>query len=250
MEIIIKVNAEAAGLLAAGLIAEKIRTNPKTVLGLATGGTPLPVYEELVRLYRQENLDFSSVTTFNLDEYVGLGGEDANSYCRFMWENLFNHINIAPERVHIPNGLAEDMEAHCLEYEDRIQQAGGIDLQLLGIGANGHIGFNEPNSSFASRTRVVNLAPETVKANRRFFPAEEDVPRRAVTMGIGTILESRSCLLLAAGENKAEALAAALEAPVSSSVPASALQSHPRTTVICDRAAAAKLRNRLKNESA
>src|SRR4029078_11769993 len=176
---------------------------PKCVLGLATGSTPLGLYRELIRLHRDEGLDFSRVVTFNLDEYVGLGPTHPQSYRYFMQSNLFDHINVDVRNTHVPDGRALDFESHCEQYERRIKEEGGIDLQVLGIGTDGHIAFNEPGSSLGSRTRLKTLTSETVADNARFFGSEREVPRLAITMGVGTILESRRCLLLAAGHNKA-----------------------------------------------
>jgi glucosamine-6-phosphate deaminase len=237
MRVVIHATAEVAGRAAADLIA-------RTVLGLATGSTPLAVYRELVRRHREEGLDFSQVTTFNLDEYVGLAGTHPQSYRFFMQEHLFSHLNIRPERTHVPDGRALDFERHCESYERQISQAGGIDLQLLGIGTDGHIAFNEPGSSLGSRTRVKTLAGETIRDNARFFGGEDQVPRMAVTMGVGTILDSRQCLLLALGEHKARAIRDTVEGPVTAQVTASALQLHRDVVVILDEAAASLLSRR------
>lgn len=204
---------------------------------MATGGTPIPLYRELVA----QNLDWSHITTFNLDEYIGVCAEHPQSYHAFMRENLFRHINIDPSRVHIPDGLAVDPESHCQAYEEEIRAAGGIDLQLLGIGTDDHIGFNEPTSSLASRTRIKTLTARTRQDNARFFGSEEAVPFHVITMGIGTILDARRVLLLAIGANKADAIAGAVEGPITAMNPASALQLH-RSAILCiDEAAASKL---------
>jgi glucosamine-6-phosphate deaminase len=241
MEVIIRCTPEEATALAARTISRLVHEKPNAVLGLATGSTPLLLYHELVRLHREHQLDFSQVTTFNLDEYVGLGPDDPRSYHHFMREHLFGHVNIAPQRAHIPDGLAPNIPAFCARYEEQIKAAGGIDLQVLGIGAGGHIGFNEPTSSFASRTRIKTLTTATRKANGHFFDGEEKVPHHAITMGIGTILEARQCMLLAFGEHKAQAVAGAVEGPITAMNPASSLQLHPRTKVFLDAAAAAML---------
>ncbi len=241
MEIIILPNPEESSRVAARLVAKQIQSKPDTVLGLATGSTPLMLYRELIRMHREEELDFSRVTTFNLDEYVGLSPDHATSYHRFMWENLFEHINIAKENVHIPDGLAEDIPVFCEAYETEIREAGGIDLQVLGIGTDGHVGFNEPTSSLASRTRIKTLTPETLSDNARFFTGDEEQPHHVLTMGIGTIMESRQVVLLAFGSGKADTVAASVEGPISSMMPASALQFHPQTHFIVDEPAAAKL---------
>jgi len=242
MKVIIVKDKEAMGKKAAALIAADMATKSPYVLGLATGSTPLPLYAELVRLYKAGKLDFSKVITFNLDEYVGLKPTHSQSYRYFMNKNLFNKININKANTFVPDGMAKDIEAHCEEYEDLIDKAGGIDFQVLGIGRNGHIGFNEPGSSLASRTRLVKLSKETIQDNSRFFRRLSDVPTKAITMGIGTILESRKIMLLATGENKADAVAKAIEGPVTASVPASALQLHPDVTFILTKDAAKNLK--------
>jgi len=229
---------------AADLVVAEMRQHANPVLGLATGSTPIPLYRELIRRHREEGLDFSTCITFNLDEYVGLGPDHPQSYRRFMNEHLFNHININPKNTHVPDGTITDLDAierFCQEYERQIKDVGGIDLQILGIGANGHIGFNEPGSSLGSLTRIKTLTTKTRRDNARFFGSLDQVPRYAITMGIGTILNARKVLLLATGKNKADAVAAALEGPVSSACPASALQLHRYATFVLDEDAAAKL---------
>jgi len=243
MEIIIKKNADAASHAAACVVARLVREKPNAVLGLATGSTPLMLYKELIRMHREEGLDFSEISTFNLDEYVGLEKEHEQSYHSFMWENLFNQINIKPENVHIPDGMAADIPASCTVYEQAIADAGGIDLQVLGIGSDGHIGFNEPTSSFASRTRIKTLTQQTVADNARFFDGDESkVPHHCITMGVGTIMDARMNLMLAFGEGKADALVATIEGPVAAIMPASILQHHPNAKVFIDEPAASKLR--------
>lgn len=237
MEIIIQPTREAATEVAARTIASLIRKKPAAVLGLATGSTPLLLYSALIRM----NLDWSQVVTFNLDEYIGLPPGHGQSYQRFMWEHLFQHINIPRDQVHIPDGNAEDIPGFCASYEDRIRAAGGIDLQVLGIGSDGHIGFNEPTSSLASRTRIKTLAPRTRADNARFFGSEEAVPHHVITMGIGTIMEARHNLLLAFGSGKSRAIAEAVEGPVTALNPASVLQMHPVVTVCLDEPAASEL---------
>ena len=241
MEVVIKKTYEDMSKQAAEMIAEVVVRNPRCVLGLATGSTPVGTYKELARLHKKEGLNFSQVVTFNLDEYVGLKPTHSQSYRRFMNENLFNHINIRMENTFLPDGMADDVEAMCDWYEDMMELYGGIDIQVLGIGGNGHIGFNEPGSALSSRTRVKMLDNKTIKDNARFFRKASDVPRYAVTMGVGTILEARQVILLANKASKADAVAAAVEGPLSSSCPASALQLHPKTTLIVDKEAAAKL---------
>ena len=244
MRVIVEEHADAVAVRAASFIAALVRRKPDCVLGLATGGTPVGTYRELIRLHREEGLDFSQVTTFNLDEYVGLAPTHPQSYRHFMQVHLFDHINIRPERTHVPDGRALDFEAACAQYEQRIREAGGIDLQLLGIGSDGHIAFNEPGSSLGSRTRLKTLARETIRDNARFFASEDEVPRMAVTMGVGTILESRRCLLLATGRSKAEAIRATIEGPVTAQVTASALQFHREVIVVLDEEAASLLERR------
>lgn len=241
MRVIIRPNADAACVTAARIIADQVIRHPASVLGLATGGTPLACYRELIRLHQAGRLDFAAVTTFNLDEYVGLGPGDPQSYHHFMFSNLFNFINADPARIHLPNGKAADLRAACEEYEQRIVAAGGIDLQLLGIGTDGHIAFNEPGSSLASRTRLKTLCRQTVDDNARFFDHVDDVPRLAVTMGVGTILETRRCILLATGANKGEAIRGAIEGPITSQNTASALQMHPEVIAVLDEDAASLL---------
>ncbi|MEZ4703475.1 MAG: glucosamine-6-phosphate deaminase [Rhodothermales bacterium] len=223
-------------------MAEQIRKKPDSVIGFATGSTPLGLYQRLVSMHRDAGLDFSKVTTFNLDEYIGLLPRHDQSYNRFMWEHLFSHINVSPERVFIPNGMADDVPKFCEWYEEQIERAGGIDLQILGIGANGHLAFNEPGSSLGSRTRIKTLTADTVRVNARFFQNLNEVPRFAITMGIGTIMESRRLLLLASGEGKAAAIQATLEGPVTAMVPSTIVQMHRQADVIIDEKAASKLR--------
>jgi len=243
MEVIVKENYEEMSKFAAQLIAEVVRKKPRAVLGLATGSTPIGTYKELIRMHKEEGLDFSQIVTFNLDEYVGLPPDHPQSYRYFMNEHLFNHINIRMENTHIPNGMAKDLKAECEKYEQMIKEAGGIDIQLLGIGANGHIAFNEPGSSLSSRTRIKTLTEKTRQDNARFFDNEiNKVPKYAITMGIGTILEARKLILLASGENKADAIARAVEGPITAQCPASVIQFHRNVVVIMDKAAASKLK--------
>jgi glucosamine-6-phosphate deaminase len=241
MEIIIQPNAEAASLIAARHIARVVRDKPNAVLGLATGSTPLPMYRELVRLHREQGLNFSGVTTFNLDEYVGLPPEHPASYHAFMWEHFFSQVNVTRERIHIPDGMTRHVPAFCQRYEDEIRAAGGIDLQVLGIGSDGHIGFNEPSSSLASRTRIKTLTAQTRRDNALFFATPEEVPLHVITMGVGTIMDARQVVLLAFGEKKARAIAEAVEGPITAMNPASILQMHPVVKCIIDEPAAAQL---------
>ena len=244
MEVIIQSTPADAARIAATLIAKAVRAKPTLVLGLATGGTPLLLYDEIVRMNREEGLDLRHIRTFNLDEYLGLPTNHPASYRRFMQENFFARTNIDPHRTFVPDGMTQDIPRHCREYEELIESVGGIDIQILGIGSDGHIGFNEPTSSLSSRTRDKTLTEQTRRDNARFFPTPEDVPHGCLTMGIGTILESHQCILLAFGAGKADAVAAAVEGPVTSMVPASALQMHADAKVFVDEKAAAKLKLR------
>jgi glucosamine-6-phosphate deaminase len=241
MEIIITPDPAAASHLAARRIARLIREKPDAVLGLATGSTPVTLYKELIRMHREGGLDFSRVSTFNLDEYLGLAPDHAASYHRFMEENFFQGVNIPRGNIRLPDGLAKDVPAHCADYEQEIRDAGGIDLQVLGIGSDGHIGFNEHGSSLASRTRIKTLTERTREDNARFFDKLEDVPHHVITMGIGTIMESRSVVLLAFGAGKADAVAGAAEGPITASNPASILQMHPDAKFYLDEPSAGAL---------
>lgn len=232
---------DAVSERAAEIVAAQIRRKPDSVVGFATGSTPLGLYRCLVQLYREKGLDFSKVTTFNLDEYVGLPPSHPQSYHHFMWQNLFSHVNVDEAKVYIPHGMADDIDYFCEWYEKQITRAGGIDLQILGIGANGHLAFNEPGSSLGSRTRIKTLTLNTVRDNARFFERDEAVPRFAITMGIGTIMEARKLLLVASGQAKAEAIQATLEGPITAMVPATIVQLHRYAHVIIDEAAASRL---------
>lgn len=244
MEVIIQPTREAAAQLTARIIAAEIKKNPAAVLGLATGATVEPVYTKLIEMHHKEGLDFSLCKSFNLDEYVGLSGDHPGSYRYFMNSHLFDQINIDKRNTHVPNGMASDLKAECLAYEEAIWGAGGIDLQLLGIGLDGHVGFNEPMSSLQSRTRVKQLNPVTIRQNAGYFGGEDKMPRRAITMGVGTILDSQLCILLATGAAKADILAEAIEGPFCARVTASSLQWHRQAIVIVDDACAVKLKNR------
>ena len=241
MEIIVKDTYKQMSKAAAEEVAHTLNAKPDALLGLATGSTPLGLYQELVRMHKEEGLDFSQVRTFNLDEYVGLPVTHPQSFHYFMYENLFKHINIAPQNVYIPSGTTDNYEAFCKWYEQRIVECGGIDLQILGIGSDGHIAFNEPTSSLGSRTRIKTLARQTIEDNARFFSSPAEVPVYAITMGVGTILEARKIVLLAHGKQKADAVAAAIEGPVTSKITASALQLHRDVMYIVDRDAASSL---------
>ena len=242
MEVVIKETYEEVSKAAAALMRHVLNAKPNAVLGLATGSTPLGLYAEMARMHREEGLDFTHVTTFNLDEYVGLPASHPQSYRTFMEENLFQHINIQHQNTHVPSGTTGNYRAFCEWYEQRIKEVGGIDLQVLGIGSDGHIGFNEPTSSLSSRTRLKPLAEPTINDNARFFDRREDVPIYAITMGVGTILDARQVLLVANGANKAECVAGMIEGPITAMNTASALQLHPRCTVFIDREAASKLK--------
>jgi glucosamine-6-phosphate deaminase len=236
--------AEIAGD-AARVIAAAVRRKPSLTLGMATGGTMVNLFRELVRIGREQSLDFSQLTTFNLDEYLGLPPSHPRSFAFFMHEHLFSKVNINPRRIHIPDGtIRGDYESYCAGYEAAIEKAGGIDLQILGIGRNGHIGFNEPMSSFGSMTRLKVLTRDTIEANKAFFAAGEEIPCCAITMGIGTILKARKILLIATGASKAAAVARSIEGSITSAVSASALQLHPDVTYLVDQAAAAELTQR------
>jgi glucosamine-6-phosphate deaminase len=241
MEMIVQPTAEAASRIAARVVARQVSTKPNCVLGLATGSTPLALYRELIRMHQEEGLSFRGVTTFNLDEYIGLAPDHPQSYHHFMYENLFQHLDIPDEQIHLPDGMTDDVPGFCASYEQRILDAGGIDLQILGIGTDGHVGFNEPTSSLASRTRIKTLTQRTLQDNTRFFDNPEDQPHHVITMGIGTIMDARQVLMLAFGENKAEAVAGMVEGPLTASLPASVLQMHPQTHVFVDDAAASGL---------
>ena len=235
---------EAISERASEIVTTHVRRKPDSVIGFATGGTPLGLYRRLIENHLHKGLDFSKITSFNLDEYVSLPPEHPQSYHYFMWENLFKHINVNPSKVYIPHGMADDVDFFCEWYEQQIKKAGGIDLQILGIGANGHLAFNEPGSSMGSRTRIKTLTQKTVRDNARFFENPDEVPIYAITMGIGTIMDARTLLLIASGENKAEAVKNALEGPVTGICPATVVQMHRFAHVILDKAAASKLQYR------
>ena len=219
---------------AAEINAAEVFMNPDAVLGLATGSTPIGVYEELVKLYNMGRIDFSKVTSVNLDEYKGLSPENEQSYRYFMNHYLFDHVNIDKSRTYVPNGLEEDSQKACDEYNQLIESVGGIDLQVLGLGGNGHIGFNEPGDVFDKVTHCVKLTESTIEANARFFNSKEEVPTEAYSMGIQNIMSAKKILLIATGERKAEALYQALYGPISPKVPASILQLHNQLAVFAD----------------
>lgn len=219
---------------AAAVIAAQIVAKPDSVLGLATGSTPIGTYQYLVKKYQERELDFSGIKTANLDEYKGLTKENDQSYYYFMNTNLFQHVNIDMNNTNIPNGMAEDADAECSRYEEVIKELGGVDLQLLGLGHDGHIGFNEPEDHFAKQTHFVDLTEMTIEANKRFFTSADDVPKQAFTMGIGTIMRAKKVLMIVSGKDKAAILKEALYGPVTPQVPASILQFHPDAIVIAD----------------
>lgn len=241
MEVIIQPDYDQMSKIAAQIVVDVLNAKPNAVLGMATGSTPLGLYKELVRLHQKDQLDFSRVTTFNLDEYVGLPVNHPQSYHYFMHEHFFKHVNIPPQNINIPSGTTSNYPAFCDWYEKRIAECGGIDLQILGIGSDGHIAFNEPTSSLSSRTRLKTLSKQTIDDNARFFDRREDVPVYAITMGVGTILDARKLILIGSGKAKSKAIAQAVEGPVSSMITASAIQMHRDAVVIVDREAAAHL---------
>ena len=241
MLLMIRKDYDAISKEGARIVAELVRKKPDCVLGFATGSSPLGMYQELIRMHREDGLDFSKVTTFNLDEYVGLPPGHEQSYHYFMWENLFKHINVDSRYVHIPHGMADDVEGHCDWYEEQIEFVGGIDLQILGIGGNGHIAFNEPGSSLGSMTRIKTLTEKTRQDNARFFDSMDQVPKYAITMGIGTIMDARKLLMLASGKGKANAIKNTVEGPISAMVPATIMQMHRHATLLTDEAAASSL---------
>lgn len=233
---------KAMSRIAANIISAQIIMKPNCVLGLATGSSPEGIYAQLVEWYKKGDLDFSQVTSVNLDEYRGLSGDNDQSYRYFMNTHLFDHVNIDKSRTFVPNGLEPDSEKACREYDAVVEATGGVDLQLLGIGHNGHIGFNEPAKEFCKNTQCVDLTESTIEANKRFFEKEEDVPRQAYTMGIGTIMRAKKILLVASGEGKADIIAKAFTGPITPEVPASILQLHNDVTVVCDKAAMSKIK--------
>lgn len=239
MKIIIEKDYESLSTTAANIIKEEIEKKEDLLLGLATGSTPIGTYKELIRLHKEEGLDFSKVVTFNLDEYLNIPYTNPNSYHYFMEENLFKHINIPKDNIHIPDGNAEDVEKFCREYDKKIEDCGGIDLQILGIGENGHIAFNEPDDELYLGTHITGLTESTIKANSRFFDSIDEVPKKAITMGIGSIMKAKKILLLANGEKKAPVICELLkQEKVSTRIPASLLLLHPDVVVILDELAA------------
>ena len=226
---------------AANLIGAQVIMKPDCILGLATGSSPIGTYKELIKRCEEGDLDFSQVQSVNLDEYKGLSRDNDQSYYYFMNHNLFDHINIDKANTHVPNGMESDAEKECANYEELIKSLGGIDLQLLGLGHNGHIGFNEPAEEFDKVTHCVDLQESTIEANKRFFASADDVPRQAYTIGIGTIMSAKKIVVVVSGEDKADIVKRAFSGPITPSVPASILQMHPDVTVICDAAAYSKV---------
>ena len=238
MHIIVCKNYEVLSKKAADFVAREIKENPNLVLGLATGASPLGMYKNLIEMYKSKQLDFSCITTFNLDEYASLSPTDPNSYNHYMKTNFFNHINVKQGKTFLPNGQAPDLQEECEKYHKAIQQAGGIDLQVLGIGSNAHIGFNEPGSYFEKTPFVANLANETIQANAQYFDNVDNMPKQAITMGIGNIMEAKKILLLSSGKKKANAIYSMIHGKIDPQTPASILGVHNNVTVIIDEEAA------------
>ena len=238
MRIIVENDYDSMSKKAALMVASQITLKADSNLGLATGSTPLGMYENLIEMYKDAKVDFGEVQSFNLDEYCGLSADHPNSYHYYMHQNLFDQINIKNKNINIPDGSADDFEEECKNYEAKIKKARGIDLQILGIGSNGHIGFNEPAKKLNVATEVVDLRKETIEANSRFFESKENVPKKAISMGMATILKADKIVLLASGKNKAEAIKKTVSGRISTEVPASLLQTHPDVTIILDQEAA------------
>ncbi|MDE7010431.1 MAG: glucosamine-6-phosphate deaminase [Oscillospiraceae bacterium] len=241
MKIYVAEDYQGMSRKAANIVSAQVILNPASVLGLATGSTPIGMYKQLIAWYKKNDLDFAQVKSVNLDEYVGLPPTHDQSYRYFMQTNLFDHINIDPASTNVPNGLAEDPEAECERYNQIIRSTGGIDIQVLGMGHNGHIGFNEPGDAFELETHVVDLTDRTIDANARFFASRDEVPRKAITMGIKSIMQARRILVVVSGEDKADIVKTAFTGPVTPKVPASILQMHPDVLLVGDKAALSKL---------
>ena len=243
MNVVICDDYQHMSTLASRAFIDCLQSNPGAVLGLATGSTPIGCYKNLIDSYKAGNISFAEVTSFNLDEYIGLHRDHPQSYYYFMHQQFLNQVDIQSQRVFIPSGVEENYGVYCQWYEDRINEAGGIDLQILGIGSDGHIAFNEPGTALGSRTHITDLDHQTIDDNARFFDSKSDVPKRAITMGVATIMDAKKIILLATGENKAAAIRDAIQGPVGSECTASALQQHPNVTFYLDKAAAALLDN-------
>ena len=242
MNILVRETYEKMSEAAATIFVSQVISKPDSIIGLATGSTPLGTYAGIIQRYQEGIVDFKAVRSFNLDEYKGIDKSNDQSYDYFMWENLFSKINICKDNVKIPNGKADNIQQECDAYDEMIDRAGGIDIQLLGIGVNGHIGFNEPADVFEPKTHVVELDKKTIQSNARFFSSIEEVPKFAVTMGIGTIMKAKKIVLIATGENKAEIMREVIYGKVTPQVPASILQFHNNVTIILDAEAASKLK--------
>jgi glucosamine-6-phosphate deaminase len=254
MKVIIASDYEEMSRIAADFIVESINSKPNSVLGLATGSTPIGMYKKLIEYYEKEKVDFSQVVSFNLDEYIGLQGDHPQSYRYFMDKNFFNNININKANTHVPSGISKDFKEECICYEKSIEEAGGIDIQVLGIGNNGHIGFNEPADELKVNTHITNLTKETIEANSRFFNNICEVPTAAITMGVGAIMKAKRIILLASGKAKADIIVRLVEGKIDTYIPASLLQVHQDVTVIVDEEAGALLmemkeKNKISRES-
>lgn len=242
MKVIIKANEDQVAEYAYTVVREAIVDKEYKVLGLPTGSSPIKLYGQMAAGFKRGEIDFSDISTFNLDEYIGLPADHPQSYRLFMETNLFSHINLKPSNIHFLNGMTDDVEAECYDYESQMEALGGIKLQILGIGRDGHIGFNEPGTPLESRTGYVTLTEETIEDNKRFFAKASDVPRWALSMGVGTIMDAEEILMIATGKNKAEAIAGMIEGPITAMNTASVLQNHPFVTVVIDEAAASGLK--------
>ncbi|HNR65673.1 MAG TPA: glucosamine-6-phosphate deaminase [Atribacterota bacterium] len=241
MNVVIVKNYQELSVRAAQLVADQITRKKNIVLGLATGQTPVGMYQGLIKKYKKGEIDFSQVVTFNLDEYYGLSPEHPQSYHYFMWDTFFQHININKEKIYLLNGITDNIDEECQRFEDLIKKRGGIDLQILGIGDNGHLGFNEPAIGLKSKTHLVNLSKATIHANVKYFNDIKEVPRQALTMGIGTIMKAEKIILLASGRKKSPVIVKTIKGPVSTEVPATVLQLHNEVTIILDQDVASKL---------
>ncbi|MDD3655946.1 MAG: glucosamine-6-phosphate deaminase [Atribacterota bacterium] len=241
MNVVIVKDYHELSVQAAQLVADQITRKKNTVLGLATGQTPVGMYQELIKKFKKGEIDFSQVVTFNLDEYYGLSPEHPQSYHYFMWDTFFQHININKENIYLLNGITDNIDEECQRFEDLIKKRGGLDLQILGIGDNGHLGFNEPAIGLNSKTHLVNLSKATIRANVKYFDDIKEVPRQALTMGIGTIMKAEKIILLASGRKKSPVIVKTIKGPVSTEVPATVLQLHNEVSIILDQDAASKL---------